>query len=80
MTCAEIRNGTTSKCVVEDVNTTYPYSETTLIDGLRELKDVYVDAVNRAVAEDRDDLVWRLVDEYGNDSLKLMSRVLPDAA
>jgi len=58
----------------------YPYPGTTLIDSLRELDDVYVDAVNRAVAEDRDDLVSGLVDEYGGETLALMSRVLPDAA
>jgi hypothetical protein len=62
------------------VTTTYPYPETTLIDGLRELRDVYVDAVNRAVADERDDLVRQLVDEYSDESLKLMSRVLPVAA
>ena len=58
----------------------YPYAGTTLIDGLRELNDVYVDAVNRAVDEERDDLVWQLVDDYGDEALKLMSRVLPVAA
>ena len=58
----------------------YPYPGTTLIDSLRELDDVYVDAVNRAVAEDRDDLMSGLVDEYGGETLALMSRVLPGAA
>ena len=58
----------------------YPYAGTTLIDSLRELNDVYVDAVNRAVDEERDDLVWQLVDEYGDEALRLMSRVLPAAA
>ena len=58
----------------------YPYPGTTLIDSLRELNDVYVDAVNRAVDEERDDLVWQLVDEYSDEALKLMSRVLPVAA
>ena len=58
----------------------YPYPETTLIDSLRELNDVYVDAINRAVDEERDDLVWQLVDEYSDEALKLMSRVLPAAA
>ena len=58
----------------------YPYAGTTLMDSLRELNDVYVDAVNRAVDEERDDLVWQLVDEYGDEALKLMSRVLPAAA
>ena len=41
---------------------------------------MYADAVNRAVAEDRDDLVQELVSEYGGEALKLMSRVLPVAA
>ena len=61
------------------MSTSYPYPGTTLIDSLRELNDVYVDAVNRAVDEERDDLVWQLVDEYGDEALKLMSRVLPAA-
>ena len=59
---------------------THPYPETTLIDNLRALKDVYVDAVNRAVAEDRDDLVRALADEYSDEAVVLMSRVLPVAA
>jgi hypothetical protein len=58
----------------------YPYPETTLVESLRELKDVYVDAVNRAVAEDRDDLLQVLVDEYSDEPLALMARVLPVAA
>ena len=58
----------------------YPYAGTTLMDSLRELNDVYVDAVNRAVDEERDDLVWQLVDDYSDEALKLMSRVLPVAA
>ena len=41
---------------------------------------MYADAVNRAVAEDRDDLVQELVSEYDGEALKLMSRVLPVAA
>ena len=51
MTWVDLRNGTTSKCVVRGVSTLYPYAGTTLIDSLRELHDVYVDAVNRAVDE-----------------------------
>ena len=62
------------------MSTSYPYPGTTLIDSLRELNDIYADAVNRAVAEDRDDLVSELVDEYGDEALALMSRVLPVAA
>jgi hypothetical protein len=59
---------------------THPYPETTLVDSLRALKDVYVDAVNRAVAENRDDLVRALADEYSDEAVELMSRVLPVAA
>ena len=55
-------------------------SDATLVDSLRDLHAVYVDAVNRAVAEDRDDLVEDLVAEYIDEALKLMSRVLPVAA
>jgi hypothetical protein len=62
------------------VSITHPFPETTLIDNLRALKDVYVDAVNRAVAEDRDDLVRTLADEYSDEAIVLMSRVLPVAA
>ncbi|MDT0351180.1 hypothetical protein [Pseudonocardia charpentierae] len=58
----------------------HSYPGTTLVESLRELKDVYVDAVNRAVAEDRDDLVRTLADEYSDESLALMARVLPVAA
>ena len=53
---------------------------TSLVDCLRELHEVYADAVNRAVAEDRDDLVQELVSEYDEEALELMSRVLPVAA
>ena len=62
------------------MSTSYPYPGTTLIDSLRELNDIYADAVNRAVAEDRDDLVSDLADEYGDEALALMSRELPVAA
>ena len=58
----------------------YPYPETTLVDSLRELNDVYVDAVNRAVAEERDDLVQQLVDEYERRGPCSDARVLPVAA
>jgi len=57
-----------------------PFPGTTLVDCLRELHEVYADAVNRAVAEDRDDLVQELVSEYEGEALTLMSRVLPVAA
>ncbi len=57
-----------------------PFPGTALVDCLRELHEVYADAVNRAVAEDRDDLVQELVSEYDGGALKPMSRVLPVAA
>lgn len=44
-----------------------------LDDRLHALNDLYVDAVNRALAEDRDDLVVRLAAEYEDDALVLMS-------
>ena len=43
-----------------------------LDDRLRELHEQYVDAVNRAVAEGRDELVVQLVDDYSDDALVLM--------
>jgi hypothetical protein len=62
------------------MTTMNPFPGTTLVDCLRELHEAYTDAVNRAVAEDRDDLVQELVSEYDGEALKLMSRVLPVAA
>ncbi len=62
------------------MTTTNPFPGTSLVDSLRELHDVYTDAVNRAVAEDRDDLVEDLVSEYNQEALTLMARVLPVAA
>ena len=40
---------------------------------LRELHETYVWMVNAAVGEGRDDLVWRLVDEYADRALQLMT-------
>ena len=42
-------------------------------ERLRELHDSYVWKVNAAVGEGRDDLVWRLVDEYADRALRLMT-------
>jgi hypothetical protein len=42
-------------------------------EGLRELHEAYVWKVNAAVGEGRDDLVWRLVDEYTDQALRLMT-------
>ena len=44
-----------------------------LVDRLRALHEHYVDAVNRAVAADRDDLVAELVADYPNEALALMA-------
>ncbi len=41
--------------------------------SLRRLHDAYVWEVNAAVGEDRMDLVWRLVDEYTDEALQLMT-------
>ena len=57
-----------------------PFPTLSLVDSLRDLHEQYVDAVNRAVAEERDDLVFRLADEYVDDATALMGRVLPTAA
>ena len=62
------------------MTTTNPFPGTSLVASLRELHDVYTDAVNRAVAEDRDDLVEDLISEYNQEALTLMARVLPVAA
>ena len=40
---------------------------------LDELHDSYVYAVNAAVEEDRDDLVFRLADDYFDDALRLLT-------
>ncbi|HVL83918.1 MAG TPA: hypothetical protein VM367_06475 [Pseudonocardia sp.] len=44
-----------------------------LDDALSTLHDEYVDAVNRAVAEDRADLLVALVDEYPDAALRLLA-------
>ena len=80
MSCVEIRNGSASKCVVEIVTTQYPFPTTSLDDDLRDLNDTFVDAVNRAVAEDRDDLVAELASEYSARAMTLMTRERPAAA
>ncbi len=51
-----------------------------LDDSLHELHEHYVDAVNRAVAEQRDDLVADLADAYTDEATALIVRALPPAA
>lgn len=79
MTSGEYRNGTTSIDVLEIVSL-IPFPTVSLVDSLRDLHEQYVDAINRAVAEERDDLVFRLVDEYSDEATALMGRVVPMAA
>jgi hypothetical protein len=55
-------------------------STPSLVEQLRALHEQYVDAVNHAVAEHRDDLVEVYEDDYAADAFDLMSRVLPAAA
>jgi hypothetical protein len=55
-------------------------STPSLDDSLRDLHEQYIDAVNRAVAEGRDDLVAALASAYTDDAMVLMSRLLPFAA
>lgn len=57
-----------------------PYPTLSLVDSLRVLHEQYIDAINRAVADERDDLVFRLVDEYADEATALMGRVVPAAA
>jgi hypothetical protein len=80
VTCGELRNGTTSKGVVGIVSTAHPAPATSLDDDLHDLNDYFVDAVNRAVAEGRDDLVAELAKEYSARAMTLMVRELPTAA
>jgi hypothetical protein len=62
------------------VSRTQPPPAQSPADNLHDLNDHYVDAVNRAVAEGRDDLVEELVAEYPGEAMALMERELPAAA
>ena len=53
------------------VSTTDPFADGGVVDRLHALRDHYVDAVNRAVAEDRYDLVAELV-AYPDEALAVM--------
>jgi hypothetical protein len=54
------------------VSTSDPIADGPLVDRLRALHEHYVDAVNCAVAADRDDLVAELVADYPDEALALM--------
>ena len=55
------------------MSTTDPLANDSLADRLRALHEHYVDAVNRAVAADRNDLVAELVADYPEEALALMA-------
>ena len=55
-----------------DVSTTCPSDILAL--RLRALREDYVDAVNRAVAEGRDDLVEELAAEFPGEAVSLVER------
>jgi hypothetical protein len=63
---------------VEIMSIVHPFP--TLDDRLRSLHEQYVDAVNRAVAEDRDDVVEQLAAAYTDEAAALLGRELPAAA
>jgi hypothetical protein len=65
---------------VKIVSNYQPFPTLSLVDSLRDLHEQYIDSNNRAVADERDDLVFRLVDEYTDEATALMGRVLPTAA
>ena len=54
------------------MSTTDPFADGGVGDRLRALREHYVDAVNRAVAEDRYDLVAELVADYPDEALAVM--------
>jgi hypothetical protein len=54
------------------VSTTDPFADGGVVDRLHALRDHYVDAVNRAVAEDRYDLVAELVADYPDEALAVI--------
>ena len=59
------------------MSASYRSSHPSLDGSLRELHEQYIDAVNRAVAEGRDDLVAALVADYPDAAAALMERLLP---
>ena len=55
------------------VSTTNPFADGVVVDRLRALHEHYIDAVNRAVAEERYDLVADLVADYPDEALTVMA-------
>jgi hypothetical protein len=59
--------------IISGVSTSDPIADGPVVDRLRALHEHYVDAVNRAVADDRDDLVAELVADYPDEALALLA-------
>jgi hypothetical protein len=61
------------------VSTTDPFADDVVVDRLRALHEHYIDAVNRAIADDRYDLVADLVVDYPDEALAMLApcRVSP---
>jgi hypothetical protein len=76
VTCVEYRNGSTSKYVGQIMSTVHRFPTPSLDDRLRSLHEQYVDAVNRAVAEGRDDVVEQLADAYTDEAAALLGHEL----
>ena len=55
------------------MSTTGPLADDPLVERLRALHEHYIDAVNSAVAANRDDLVAELVADYPGEALALMA-------
>ena len=80
VTCVEFRNGSTSNCVEKIVSTVHQFPAPSIVENLQSLHEEYVDAVNRAVAEDRDDVVEDLAAAYADEAAAIMGHTLSAAA
>jgi len=55
------------------MSTIDPFADGAMVDRLRALHEHYVDAINRAVADGRDDLVAELAADYPDEALAVMA-------
>ena len=62
------------------MSTVHQFPNPSLDDRLQSLHEHYVDAVNRAVAEDREDVVEQLAAAYTDEAAALLGHALPAAA
>jgi predicted NAD-dependent protein-ADP-ribosyltransferase YbiA (DUF1768 family) len=62
------------------MSTVHEFPFLSLDDRLLSLHEQYVDAVNRAVAEDRDDVVEQLAAAYTDEAAALLGRERATAA